>query len=161
MPWMKFKKYNNILLLCFLFAVYSNTTLGQSMDTIFIDLNNLSKQDTTLVIRYNIPKSKCKKGSLNIPIQLESYDSSTVYFIDRFKGNGYFTRENSEQIIIDPKDNIFYENWILHEWLYSDDANKNRKILSLKMNYYNMFYDKKKERKYYSKRLKIVYSYLD
>lgn len=159
MYWKKSKHVSNFLLL-FLF-VYSNSIFGQQLDTIFIDLNSLSKQDTIWNIDYNIPKSKCKRGSLNIPIQLESHDTSSVYLINRFKGNGYLSRNNSEPVLINAKDSIFYENWILHENILSTNCSKNRKILTFSVKYYNAFYDSKKESIFHEKRLKIRYTYTD
>jgi hypothetical protein len=160
MFWNKLKNARIFLLFLFLF-VYSSTIFGQQLDTIFIDLNSLSKQDTLWSIDYNIPKSKCKRGTLNIPIQLESHDTSAVYLINGFKGNGYVSRKNLEPVLIDAKDSVFYENWILHENVLSADCSKNRKILTFSVKYYNGFYYNKGESMFHDKRLKVRYLYTD
>jgi hypothetical protein len=161
MSWKKLKLYSNFLLVFSLFLLHSNPTLGQELDTIFIDLTNLSEQDTTLNIHYNIPKSKCKRGTLPIPIQLENHDTSMIFMVYRFKGNGYVKRKNSAPIIIDPKSNIFQESWVLNELLLSDNCSENRRIQSLSIEYYNAFYDSEKESKTHLKSLQITYHYVD
>lgn len=161
MSWKKLKPYSNFLLIFFLFFAYSNATLGQELDTIFIDLAGLSEQDTTLNIHYNIPKSKCKKGSLDIPIQLENHDTSMIFLVHGFKGNGYVKRKNVGPIVIDPKDKVFHESWILHELLLSENCSKNRQVQTLFIKYYNAFYDSKKAARTQQKNLQITYHYVN
>ncbi len=161
MSWKKLKLYSNFLLVFPLFFMYSNPTLGQELDTIFIDLANLSEQDTIFNIHYNIPKSKCKKGTLHIPIQLENHDTSMVFLVHRFKGNGYVKRKNLAPTLINPKDKTFHENWVLRELLFSDNCSKNRPIQSLSIEYHNAFYDSEKESKTDLKSIQITYHYVD
>jgi hypothetical protein len=161
MSWKKLKTYSNFLLVFSLLLVYSNPTLGQELDTIFIDLSELSEQDTTLNIHYNIPKSKCKRGNLDIPIQLENHDTSMIFLVHGFKGNGYVKRKNSESIIIDPKDNVSHESWVLHELLLSENCSENRRVQTLFIKYYNAFYDFTKVPITQQKNLRITYHYVD
>lgn len=161
MSWKKLKHYSNSLLVFLLFSMYSNCSMGQQLDTIFIDLKHLSKQDTILEIHYNIPKAKCKEERLAIYIQLENYDTSMIHFVHRFKGNGYVERVNSDPVIIDPKVGVFYETWVLQERLFSKNCTKNRQVQSISVQYHNAFYNIEKASRDYQKSIRIMYTYVD
>lgn len=161
MSWKKLKLCSDFLLICSLFFIYTNPSLGQELDTIFINLSELSEQDTTLNIHYNIPKSKCKKGTLDIPIQLENHDTSMIFLVDGFKGNGSVKRKNLEPIIIDPSDKVFHESWVLQELLLSENCSENRRVQTLFLKYYNAFHDLKKVSRTEQKTLQITYHYVE
>lgn len=158
MYWKNSKNYNSLLLILF---IYSTTLVGQKIDTLIINLDTLSSEDSVYTIKCNIPKIICGLDNLKIPIKLKGFNKSSLYVIDNLKGNGdsFFSKKNTNSSIIIPSYKIFSALWILNENFSNIDCNKNRQKLSCQI-FFSIHKSKQKIR-YLEKRIKIKYNYIE
>ena len=157
MCWIKSKNYNNLIILPLL--LLSNLIWGQSLDTLYINLDSLTANESLLEVNYNISQNNCG-NQIKIPIVLITLGSSTEYRIINFIGvNSYISKKDKLSNVIKPNSSKTV-NWYLYEDLFSKHCSENRKMLLPRITYISMD-EEAQTNLYYEKKIKINYHYID
>ncbi len=153
---------NPYLLFLVFFIFFSKNSFAQT-DTIHLDLDSISLTDKIVQINHAIPTKKCGLGNLSIPIVLKGSDTSKVYVIIGFVGNGdsAISKKKSNSNIILPNTGTAVVDWQLSENLNRADCTQNRQVLFLRLRYSINDIAEGGQYDYHEKIIRLSYHYTD
>jgi len=127
-------RINNVFLYVCILICCAKTIRSQDIS---INLDSLAACDTIATIHYDISKTQCGE-SLAIPITLYAHDTTKLYRINYFLGNGdsaVSPMESGVAEVVIPSYGITQQQYKVSEGLWHTDCTKNRQLLYLRLEY--------------------------